>query len=175
MDSMTYNLHPIFVHFPIALLFLYSIIKVLPLQKWVPSVGWRDIERVLLVVGVLGAFTALATGDAAEHLARPSRQLVGAHANFASIATFIYGALLAGEIAAVINAQSIVYGKKWQWVSTILRFIETLLCNHMVSFILAIVGFVAISITGMLGGVMAYGVSADPLSPLLLKLLGITL
>ena len=91
---MTYNIHPIIVHFPIALLFLYSIIKILPLNKWLPKVAWRDIERVLLVFGVLGAFVALATGQIARHLIQPNRDLIHAHSNFASISTWLYGLLL---------------------------------------------------------------------------------
>ena len=58
---MTYNIHPLFVHFPIAFLFIYSLIKIVPVKKWLPKVSWKDIERVLLVVGVLGAFAALSS------------------------------------------------------------------------------------------------------------------
>ena len=101
-----YNIHPLLVHFPIALLFLYSVIKILPFKRWFPKIAWRDIERVLLLVGVLGAFAALATGDTAEHLVHPNRQLVDAHSTFGAVATWIYGALLVGEFAAVINAQN---------------------------------------------------------------------
>jgi uncharacterized membrane protein len=172
---MTYNIHPIIVHFPVAMLFVYSIVKILPLKKWFPSVAWRDVERVLLVVGVLGAFAALATGDTAEHLVHPNRQLVDAHSTFAGIATFIYGALLVGGLVAIINAKNYVFGKGWQWLSAILRFVEKVLCNPAFSIVLAIAGFFAISITGMLGGTIAYGLTADPIAPLLLKALGITL
>ena len=172
---MTYNIHPIFVHFPVAMLFVYSIIKILPFKKWFPKVAWRDIERVLLVVGVLGAFAALATGDTAEHLVHPNRALVDAHSTFASIATAFYGALLAGEITAGINAKRFVYGKSWKWISTLLRFIEKILCNPFFSGLLAVLGFIAISITGMLGGVIAYGITADPFSSVLLKALNISL
>jgi uncharacterized membrane protein len=172
---MTYNIHPLFVHFPIALLFLYSIIKVLPFKKWFPKVAWRDIERVLLLVGVLGAFAALATGDTAEHLVHPNRALVDAHSNFAAISTFIYGALLVGEIAAVINAKKFIYRKGWQWISVILHFVETVLCNPIFSGILAALGFIAISVTGLLGGTIAYGLTADPIAPFILKVLGIPL
>lgn len=172
---MTYNIHPLFVHFPIALLFLYSIIKVVPFKKWFPKVAWRDIERVLLLVGFLGACAALLTGDTAEHIVRPNRQLVDAHSTFASIATWIYGALLAGEITAVINARKFIYGKGYEWVSVTLQFIESVLCNAFFSGLLAVLGFIAISVTGMLGGVIAYGLTADPLSGSLLSLLGITL
>lgn len=172
---MTYNLHPLFVHFPIALLFLYSIIKVLPFKKWFPRVGWRDIERVLLLVGFLGACAALLTGDTAEHLVRPNRQLVDAHSTFASLATWIYGALLAGEIASVINARKFVYGKGYEWIALILQFVEKLLCNAFFSGLLAVIGFFAITITGMLGGTIAYGLTADPFSATLISILGINL
>ena len=166
---MTYNLHPIFVHFPIAMLFVYSLIKILPLKKWFPRVAWRQIERVLLVVGVLGAFAALATGDTAEHLVKPNHQLVDAHSTFAAVATWLYGALLLGEITAMVNvrlaAQKIV----------VLQFLECVLCHPLFSALLAFLALVAISITGLLGGVMAYGVTADPFANVVLKILGISL
>jgi len=172
---MTYNIHPLFVHFPIALLFLYSIIKILPFKKWFPKVAWRDIERVLLLIGVLGAFAALATGDTAEHLIHPNRQLVNAHSNFGEIATWIYGGLLVGEIAAVINAQKYTYRKSWKFISSILTFLENVFCNRIFSGILAFAGFIAISITGLLGGAIAYGTTADPFAGTILKILGINL
>ena len=157
------------------MLLIYSVIKIVPLKKWFPRVAWRDIERVLLVVGVFGAFAALATGDTAEHLVHPNRALVGMHSTFAGIATIIYGALLAGEIAAVINVQKYVYGKSWKWVASILNFVEVVLCNPVFSAILALLGLVAISVTGLLGGTIAYGLTADPVAPFVLKILGITL
>ncbi|MEI8062348.1 MAG: DUF2231 domain-containing protein [bacterium] len=171
---MTYNLHPIFVHFPIALLFLYSVIKILPLKTWFPKIAWRDIERALLFFGVLGAFAALATGDTAENLVHPNRQLVNAHSNFAAVATWLYGALLFGEIAAFLNVFYGTQNKKYKFISTTLVFIEKVLCNRIFSTVIAFIALVMISITGLLGGVIAYGVTADPFSSVVLKLLGIT-
>jgi uncharacterized membrane protein len=170
---MTYNLHPLFVHFPIALLFLYSIIKMLPFKKWFPKVAWRDIERVLLVVGVLGAFAALYTGSIAEHLVHPNRQLVNTHSTFAVAATWLYGALLFGEIIAVVNDQNYVYKKSFQPLSLLLHFIERILCSGIISWILAALGFIAIFLTGLLGGAIVYGATADPIAPIVLNLLGI--
>jgi len=169
-----YNIHPLLVHFPVALLFVYSIIKILPLKKWFPKVAWRDIERALLVFGVLGAFAADATGDIAEHIAHPNRQLVEMHSTFAGIATFLYGALLAGEILSVI--------KSTYWnlitipvVQKILTILEKILCNRFVSNALAVLGLIAISVTGLLGGVMVYGLTADPVAGMVVRLLGIHL
>src|SRR5574343_1787155 len=99
---MTYNIHPIFVHVPIAFLVIYSIIKVLPLQRWFPSVAWKHIERALLFFGVLGAFVALSTGEVAEHLSRPNRDLVETHSLFAATATWMYVLLLIGEALSML-------------------------------------------------------------------------
>ena len=171
---MSYNIHPLLVHFPIALLFVYSIIKMLPFDKWFPKVAWKDIERALLLVGVLGAFAALATGDAAEHAFHPNRQLVDMHSNFAALATGLYGALLAGELLMVVNPwlmKKIRSGALMKFLTVL----EKILTNRAFSKILAFLALIAISITGLLGGVMVYGASADPVAGIVLKMLGITL
>jgi uncharacterized membrane protein len=172
---MTYNLHPIFVHFPIALLFIYSIIKILPMKKLFPKVAWRDVERIFLLFGVLGAFAALMTGDTAEHLIHPNRQLVEMHSNFGALATWIYGALLLGEIAAIFNTYKETLNSSWLQLIKISNFVEKVFCNSTFAIILAILGFIAITLTGLLGGVLAYGLTTDPLAPLMLKVLGINL
>jgi uncharacterized membrane protein len=171
---MTYNIHPILVHFPIAMLFMYSVIKIMPFKKWFPAVAWRDIERVLLVIGVLGAYAALASGETAENSIRLNRQLIEVHALFATLATWIYAALLVGEIAAIMNAKHYQYKQRFQWISPIVHFLERILCNKRFSYVFALIGFIAISVTGILGGVLAYGLSADPIAPYLIKILGIT-
>ncbi len=171
---MAYNIHPIFVHFPIALLFVYSIIKVLPFQKWFPSVAWKHIERALLAVGVLGAFVALSTGEVAEHLVHPNHDLVEAHSLFASTATWTYVLLLVGETLSVMISW-ITIKVKSQKVLRWITFIKNFLTHPNLSMVLAILGLIAISIAGLLGGVMVYGTSADPLAGLVLKLLGISL
>lgn len=154
---MTYNIHPIVVHFPVAFLFLYSIIKIIPLKKWFPSISWKQIERFLLFLGVLGAIAALFTGGIAEQLVQPNHRLVEAHSTFAFISTIIYGLLILIEIIAILKSKYIN------------------LSNGKFSKFLAFLGLISISITGMLGGVMVYGVSADSLAGMLLKLLGINL
>jgi len=154
---MTYNIHPIFVHFPVALLFLYSVIKILPLRKFFPKVFWKHIERVLLVAGLLGACAAIYTGTIAKTLVQPDRELVRAHITFALSSTAVYSLLLFFEIIAVLRP----------------KYLD--LTNGKISKLLALAGIICISVTGMLGGVMVYGLSADPLAGPLLKLLGIHL
>ena len=169
---MNYNVHPIFVHFPIAFLLIYSFIKIVPLQKWFPNVAWVQIQRALLVVGVLGAFAALSTGELAESLTMPDRQLVNMHSIFANMSTWIFGLLLAGEALTVllpILAQHLNLPK----IFSLLTSVKNILTNKLLSGIFAFVGLIAITITGLLGGVMVYGTSADPLAGFVLKILGI--
>jgi len=173
-----YNIHPLVVHFPIAFLFVYAIIKILPMSRWFPKVAWMQIERVLLLVGVLGAFAALATGDTAERIIHPNRALVDAHSNFGSISTWIFGAMLFGEIIKMLNAYlaaHLMTLENYVFVRKTLFWIERIFSNRAVSIILAVTGLVCISITGLLGGVIADGLTADPVAPLVLKLLGISL
>ena len=170
---MTYNIHPLFVHFPIALLFIYSLIKILPFQKWLPNVSWKHIERTFLLVGVLGAFAASSTGEIAEHLVNPNRQLVEIHSFFATLSTWLYGLLLLGEILYFLTPL-IITKLSISPLTKLLSFIQSILQNRIFSKILAFLGLIAISVTGLLGGVIVYGVSADPIAGIVLQILGIT-
>lgn len=138
-----------------------------------PGVEWRQIERALLFFGVLGAFAASSSGEAAEHLVRPDHALVEMHSAFASVSTFIYGALLAGEFLAIINPMAFMSRSFFAVLKPLAVFLEKILTNKVLSVILAVLGLIAISVTGMLGGAMVYGSSADPILPFVLKLLGL--
>ncbi len=171
---MMYNIHPLLVHFPIAFLFLYSIIKIMPFQKWFPSVSWKQIERTLLLVGVLGAFASSSTGEIAEELTNPNSQLVDMHAFFASLSTWLYGLILAGEVLYFLTpflASKLPIAP----LIALFSFVQKILQNPILSKVLALLGLIAISITGMLGGVMVYGLTADPLAEILLRVLNINI
>ncbi len=167
---MTYNLHPLFVHFPIALLVVFSFIKILPLAKKFPQVAWRQIERLLLVVGLAGASVALYTGEIAESLVQPNHQLVEMHSTFADISVALYCILLAGELLAFIIS-------KYPSIqsATALSKLSNLLNNKIFGAIIALLALGAITVTGILGGVMVYGTSADPFAATILSVLGISL
>ncbi len=171
---MTYNIHPILVHFPVALLFLYSIVKLLPFKRWFPNVSWKHVELALLIPGLLGAFAANITGEVAEHIARPNHKLVETHAFMALTATWMYGLLLAGELLYWINT-NLVSKLRSAPILSFFVFIRNILVHPFVSGLLALLGLIAISLTGLLGGVMVYGVSADPLAGIVLQILGISI
>lgn len=169
---MTYNIHPIFVHFPIVLLLIYSFIKIIPFDKWFPSVSWKHIERVFLLLGVLGAYMASYTGEIAEDLFQFNEQLVEAHSTFASISIWFYSLLLLGELVSIFYP--IILSKfSLPKTNSLLLTVQKILTQPILSKILAFLGLIAISITGLLGGVLVFGTSADPLASIVLKMLGI--
>lgn len=170
-----YNLHPIFVHFPIALLFVYSVIKILPFRRWLPNVAWRDIERVLLVFGIGGAFLSLSTGEQAAELTRPNRSLVEAHEFFANFSTRMYLLLLIGEVANYLNTKNFILINKINYLPKLIAWIEKVLTNKNLVLTLVVLGFITLFLTGVLGGVLVYGTTADPLAPFILKILNINL
>lgn len=170
-----YNIHPIFVHFPIALLFVYSFIKILPFRKWFPNVAWRDIERLLLIVGIGGAYLSLSTGEQAEEFTRPNRSLVEAHAFFANFSTRMYLLILIGEVANYINTKNFSFINKINYLPKLITWIEKILTNKNLVIVLVVLGFITLFLTGVLGGVLVYGTTADPLAPFILKILNINL
>lgn len=171
---MTYNIHPLFVHFPIAFLLLYSLLKILPCDRWFPRLSFRLTRFLLLAAGVLGGFFASTTGEMAEHLTRPNHQLVEMHALFAGMSIWIFGILLVGEILFLANPY---IQKKFPTASWIkfLGAIEKILTHKVLTFTLTLGGIIAIVVTGVLGGALVYGASADPIAPFVLKILGLQL
>lgn len=141
-----------------------------------PSVLWKHIERALLLFGVLGAFGALFTGETAEYLIQPNQKLVEIYAFFANLSTWVYSAILLGEIASVVSVARIDFQKRTYLtlLKKVIIWIEKILYSRIFSTILAVVGLIAILLTGMFGGAIVYGATADPLTGIILKLFGIT-
>jgi uncharacterized membrane protein len=171
---MNYNIHPLLVHFPVAFLAIYSLIKIIPVSKWFPHISWKHIEITLLVIGFGGALIADSSGEVAEHLTRPNHALVEMHSLFAALSTWVYGIMLGAEISPFVRVR-ILDRLRLTPISKLLHFLERIVLHRVMSIILALAGLVAISLTGLLGGVIVYGVTADPIAPMVLKILGIPL
>ncbi len=169
---MQYNIHPIFVHFPIAFLLLYSVIVIFPFSKWMPKVAWKDIRRVLLLAGVAGALLANSTGEIAEEFVSGQHDLIDMHAFFAGASIFFYAVLLGSEFLPFVN-QKIISRLNISPITKLFSFLEKLLTKRSMMILLSVLGLLAISLTGLLGGVLVYGESADPLAPIVLKILGL--
>lgn len=168
---MNYNIHPIFVHLPIVFLFFFAVIKIIPFEKVFRNFPFQSLRRFLLLFGLLGAFMALQTGEIAEHLVGESK-LIEVHSIFANISVWVFVALSIGELANLLISKNTVENL---FLKKIVIFLDRVFYNVWISKILAFLGFCFIVITGLLGGVIVYGVSSDPLAGFVLKLLNISL
>ena len=92
--------HPLSVHFPIALLLVATLFKIVSL--WSRNKLWPQAGSILLGLGILGAWIAIYTGNQADGIV--SRQLCDPtvlkdHENMAYITAWIFTAGFALDLA----------------------------------------------------------------------------
>lgn len=162
------NIHPIFVHFPIALLTVYAIAELARFKKLIAEAYYFYVKATLVIAGTLGAFSALLTGDPAEHALtdKSLRPLVETHSTFAAASTWIFTFLALVYIVLWINRSSwnekLLAGKFSKiWIVKV-KVADWILHSPFVP-ILALIGLVTITITGALGGAIVYGPNVDPI------------
>lgn len=163
------DLHPIFVHFPIALLVVYGIMEIFLPAKFNNVREWVWVRFAMLFIGVGGAFIALQTGEVARKAYKGSA-LVHMHSFWANASTWAFGIILACYIVKLleekylsfISLQKITEHKAITPVWRFLVKIQNRIFNTVIVKIIALFGFIAISITGALGGAIVYGPNVDP-------------
>lgn len=155
------NIHPIFVHFPIALLTIYALFEIFAWKKLRALSWWVYVKATLLFVGIISSFAALNTGEAAEHLIGRSA-LIEMHSTFATGTVWLFGILaLVYLIRFVLESSYIINFPKLQnFLTAVQNYIDRF------SFLIpsfAFVGLVLVTVTGALGGAIVYGPEVDPI------------
>lgn len=59
---MTTNIHPLLVHFPIALLTVYSLLEAVPLKRIQKLPYWFYVKAVLLITGTISILPTILAG-----------------------------------------------------------------------------------------------------------------
>ena len=167
------NIHPIFVHFPIALLAIYALLEMIHFKKLIYKIEFFYVKFFLLATGTIGAFFALTTGDDAERLHRDVRALVHVHSTFAAITTIIFCILLAVYVFDWVNlvfGEKLEASKKFSKIWHLKKLIIHKIFPGPVIILLAILGLVTLLITGALGGAIVYGIAGDPFTAFVYKI-----
>jgi uncharacterized membrane protein len=151
---MAFDLHPLAVHFPIALLVFYAVLECARFKKLTSQKWFFFVKAMLVIAGTLGACVALLTGNiAGENMEGSiSEDVMGMHSLFAYTATVIFGVIALLYLLAWIS-----HGVQSRFLKRVRSFVES-----WVMVIPAVLGLVAIIVIGALGAVLVYGKDIDP-------------
>lgn len=172
------NIHPAFVHFPIALLLVYAFFELLSATR---AKNWPHIQstkHICLLFGTLGAFASLQTGEIAEEAFSGSdatlHQLIETHSLWANISTIVFTAILLARLIVWLAKQPALDRPNVSIFKRVL-FVLVPLAKRIeqvpVVQLLAAFGLIAITITGALGAAIVYGPEVDPLVQVIYSLL----
>jgi uncharacterized membrane protein len=158
------NIHIIFVHFPIALLTVYGILELAHFCRLLALSYWFYLKAVFVIFGEVGALAALLTGDTATEQFRYNpivRQVINTHSNFGAATAILFGIIALLYLIAWLGRTGIL--TRYGWSGALTNKIERLIASWLMP-IAAIVGLVLVTITGALGGAIAFGPDVDPVS-----------
>jgi uncharacterized membrane protein len=166
------NIHPLFVHFPIGFLVVYSVLEIFT-YAW-PSIrrqSWLfPVKAFLLFVGVLGAFAALVTGGIAKEsfeVVNSKYPIIVVHIPFAVATTILYFILASAYLVRIFDRNG--WGNRIVGTNSFLRSIWnfkkrfwSLILDTWLLPVLALLALIGMTVTGALGAAIVYGPDADP-------------
>lgn len=156
------NIHPIFVHFPIALLTVYAIIELIRIQKFQSKNSIFYIKCILVVLGWIASIIAASTGDIAADLIGENR-LIETHAFYAGASQVVFGIIAVWYALIFLEKEALKIPFFEKQIRPVLTFLFVIARKiQMCIPALAIVGLILITITGALGGAIVYGPEIDP-------------
>ena len=164
------NLHPIFVHFPIAMLTVYAVIELVHFKAFRNRSYVFHVKAVMLLGGFLGTIPAFFTGDAQLENQQPGTlfyRAIVVHSHWAIATIVIFGILAAAYVAEWLVREWARMPEKFKPVLRLHRF----LTETPIAPIMALIGLAAVTVTGALGGSLAYGPDIDPIVSFIYKLL----
>ncbi len=164
------DIHPVIVHFPVALITLYALSEILPISKWLPSINTTSLKTLLLIFGSLGAIAAIFTGSIAEDLISDpdTRKIISIHETFAYLTTYIFCTIL---LARLISWFFVKYPELSNSRFSFFRSAANFILSRWVVIALSVLGLISIITTGALGGIIVYGPTTDPFTKTIHSLL----
>lgn len=159
------NLHPIIVHFPIACLILYSWIELTSIFSWRVRTNLSSTKYFLLLIGIIGTFSALASGEVAQQSFGQS-DLIHTHEEFwerSHLTYIIIGCFYLAKF--IINKRIFInYWTKREksHLSWFITFVDSTISRYIIACI-SLIGIVLLSITGALGWAISHGQDTDPI------------
>ena len=152
------NIHPIFVHFPIALFTFYALFEIIRLRILTRQTWYFYLKAVLVIAGSAMSFITITTGTMSEKFME-GHPALEYHEFFAWTTAGVFLAIALSYLFAWVGRERQVQSKFWQmWVGCGERIVGS---RWIIA--LAILGFVCVTSAGGIGGAMVFGPDADAL------------
>ena len=132
-------LHPMTVHFPIALILVSCLLSIIYLIRK-RDITMSNCIKTLAILGALGAWAAVITGNYHMELTAEAEKIKNIHHTFA------------GWTAAVISGSAAIYLLSYLIKKPLPKWL------YVIAFILLIIATGLIAVTGYFGGYIVYNV-----------------
>lgn len=160
------DLHPILVHFPIALLTVYAVLEIVRVSRIMKTSWWLPLKNGLLIIGSAASVLAYLSGsfleEQAESFGEVSAELE-IHGTFAALTVACFGILAVARVVFLLRATPFA-SRLPEPVRVALLGLVRVIISPSVSIPLAIFGLLLLTATGALGGAMVYGSEGDPIA-----------
>lgn len=159
------NVHPIFVHFPIALLTIYSLLELVPFKKITGQSYWFFVKASFVIIGTLASFAALFTGGMAEDefgSGAEVHRLISIHSSLATVTVVVYCIISFAYAVSWLEREN-KFGKfAGTNIVLIALKLKSLIFSRYLLIFLSLAGLLGVTVTGALGGALVYGPNIDP-------------
>lgn len=173
-------IHPMFVHFPIALLSIYSLMELMRIKRLEEKDYWFFVKATFVILGALGALLARQTGELdAKAFEGSDNAILQLHALAATATTLLFLGIAACYFILWLEREGfdkrlivVLALSPESMMATFFRFLARIARSVIGSLgpLFAIAGLLLLTITGGLGGILVYGPDADPLTKVLYDL-----
>lgn len=156
-------LHPIVVHFPIALLTVYAVLELIrfPIIKRQPYYFY--LKAFLVVAGAAATFVARFTGEMdAERFTPgdPTLAVIERHELFANLTTAVFSLLALAYLVSWLKKAELSPATPGTWKDKVYRSAERFTESPWGA-ALALLGLISVTVTGALGASIIFGPNAD--------------
>ncbi|HJV32555.1 MAG TPA: DUF2231 domain-containing protein [Patescibacteria group bacterium] len=169
------DLHPVLVHFPVALLTVYAVVELARFRALTSRPSRVELKGALAVFGFLGSVAAFLAGtvrkEALESVGAVDR-LIETHSTFALATVVVAGVIAAAHAMRLLKGPLLKAAPSSAWARAPIMVADALL-SPVPSALLALLVLALVTVTGGLGGAIVYGPDVDPFVRTITALLGL--
>ncbi len=163
------NIHPIFVHFPIAFLTVYCLLELVRFKFITSTAYWFYIKAFTVIVGAAGSIAAYETGEWALELIGDAGagELIYTHSQWAKVTMVLFVVIAAIYALAWITRLELFMkfetrtSLAGQPIYSMFKRMIIRLPESYLMILPALAGLVCVTVTGALGATIVYGPDAD--------------